>query len=268
MKTVRARDVIALEGNVAKNEVRNEIIAQVLERRDQLDELYEVEATPLWGLTLPGTTFIFEQSLTTMYQHDYDGLAAFTCYERSPSVFARAARRVPLNCDLRLGSLADAPTAGYSLVWADYCCTPSLEAIDVALAAATLRNAFVYITFCIHHRIGGADAIRKALHVRNTDPRDAVIAAVERALRRSDVKTFRRIYDVRYAGGRRGSTGMYTIGYSIRPYRSVRLATPIIADRRVGAGWRRYRQVSCIRKRRCTHPYELAIQKLGGGIFG
>jgi hypothetical protein len=249
---VRPADVIALEGNAAKNEVRNEIIAQLIERRDRLDEAFGREPADLCCLTLPGITFLFEQSLTTLYQHAYGGKVKLDCCEISPSRFAIASRRVPLNCELYLKPFEKMPAGAYDMLWADYCSTPTADQIDSAVlkAATTAKGStFLYITVCLHHRVGGSETLCRNVRSRYRDPHKAVLNRVEFMLNKH-AQRWRKIYDVRYAGGRNGSTGMLTVGYSVNPYGNRILATPIIADRRTAAGYRAFKRVQPRKKSR------------------
>ena len=245
----RPIDIIALEGNANKNEIRNEIGLQILEWRDAVSRTRNLETLDTHVVTLPGVNFVFEQTLTTLYRYAYAGNIAFTCFEHSVACYQQAARHVPYNCTLHLSKLSSIVDLvdDCDVLWADYCGAPQLNMINpiIDYMSRSGSSRLVYFTFCIHPRNGGREKMLRAIRrvSSSLDTQNALCSVIEARFDHAEVRNFHKIYDVSYAGGKgHGNTLMYVIGYCINPYRRRHHVTPIV-ENRIGTAKKRCRNM-------------------------
>jgi len=247
---VAIEDVKGLIMNPYKHLVRNDIINQARIVSKQCQD----QGKTFKCMTLPGTNFVFEQTLTRTL--GYESVpAAFDCFETHPQRFKFACKEgVPLNVNFKFADFTDnatrpaGTTPGYNLIWADYCCTAGLDIIKSLVTAVKSwspeRDTLVYASFCLSRK--NSTRLISELGYKRKSLIESISAAFMKgfAQRSLDVK---RIYSTAYPGGKSAKTPMVTVGFQIRPTIKV---PPIEDEMRFNLRNKGLRRISCAARHR------------------
>lgn len=240
----------AIETNIEKSKVREEIISQVIQY------VNDKGIKNLQCVTLPAEHYIFEHQLAHQLQNSpfvkSPTNVNFLCAEMDREILIKGLKYKPDCCvvthstiedllkfggieqsnffgfDLRkhLGSVCSGNSKASSpqnphFVWADYCRQPTKEVIKNGVKACLSKKSkegLYYFTFSLSRIWDGQDSLKKSLSIHvngECDSKIAVEMALEREFRKEVPQNtpVSKIYSVKYTGGVRSI--MVTIGFLV-----------------------------------------------------
>ena len=248
---VAIEDVKGLIMNPYKHLVRNGIINQA---RTVCEHRRRSKRVPYKCVTLPGTNFVFEQTLSETLA--YEGIpATFDCFEMHPQRFKFACNEgVPFNVNFKFADFMDNSIRSgrprYNLIWTDFCCTAGEEIIRRLVASAVSweldPDTLLYATFCLSRK--KSQRLSAELGFAGKTLPEAIAAAFMLMFERGGLPA-KQIYCLAYPGGKSAKTPMVTVGFQLRPTIDVPVITGEKRFNLENKGLRRINPTP--RKRRC-----------------